>query len=56
MPRDDANREISVLQMADNAAAEKSGAAKYGHTSGSHVTKYRATLRCAIIFSAFPKA
>jgi hypothetical protein len=56
MPRSDANREISILQMADNAAAEKSGATKYGHASGSHVTKYRAALSYAIIFSAFPKA
>jgi hypothetical protein len=39
MPRGDANREISILQMADNAAAEKSGAAKYGHASARHVTK-----------------
>jgi len=39
MPRGDANREISMLQMADNAAAEESGAAKYGHTSARHVTK-----------------
>jgi hypothetical protein len=56
MPRGDANREISILQMADNAAAEKSGATKYGHASGRHVTKYRAALSYAIIFSAFPKA
>ena len=54
MPRGDANREISILQMADNAAAEKSGATKYGHASGRHVTKYRAALSYAIIFSAFP--
>src|SRR5215472_16910491 len=39
MPRDDANREISILQMADDAAAEKSGAAKYGRASARHVTK-----------------
>jgi len=32
-------REISILQMADIAAAEKSGAAKYGHASARHVTK-----------------
>ena len=56
MPRGDANREISILQMADNAAAEKSGATKYGHASGRHVTKYRAALSYAIIFSAFPEA
>src|ERR1700730_163831 len=42
MPRGDANREISILQTADNAAAKKSGAAKYGHASVRHVTKYRA--------------
>jgi hypothetical protein len=39
MPRGDANREISILQMADDAAAEKSGAAIYGRASARHVTK-----------------
>jgi hypothetical protein len=39
MPRGDPNREIGILQMADNAAAEKSGATKYGHASRRHDTK-----------------
>jgi hypothetical protein len=39
MPRGDTNREISILQMADNAAAEKSGAAKYCRASARHITK-----------------
>jgi len=42
--------------MADNAAAEKSGATKYGHASGSHVTKYRAAALSYPIISAFPEA
>jgi len=32
-------REISILQTADNAAAEKSGIAKYSHASARHDTK-----------------
>jgi hypothetical protein len=42
MSGSDANREISILQMADNAAAEKSGAAKYGHAPRRHDARYRA--------------
>src|SRR5437588_6270169 len=56
MPRGDPNSEIGILQMADNAAAEKSGAAKYGHASRRHTRKYRAPLGNAIIFSALPEA
>jgi hypothetical protein len=36
MARGDPNREIGIEQMADNAAAEKSSAAKYGHASRIH--------------------
>ena len=39
MPGSDPSDEIGIMKMADNAAAEKSGAAKYGHTSARHVTK-----------------
>jgi hypothetical protein len=34
-----------ILQMVDNAAAEKSAAAKYGHASARHVTKGSCHLR-----------
>jgi hypothetical protein len=39
MPRGDPNREIGIVQMADNAASEKSCAAKYGHASRRHDAK-----------------
>ena len=33
MPASDPNGETGIVEMADNATAEKSGAAKYGHAS-----------------------
>ena len=39
MPRGDPNGDIGIAQMADNAAAEKSGAAKYSHASRRHDAK-----------------
>ncbi len=39
MPRGDPNGEIGIEQMADNAAAEKSSAAKYSHASRRHNPK-----------------
>src|SRR5271154_5063070 len=56
MPRGDPNREIGILQMADNAAAEKSGAAKYGHVSRRHDAKISRRPGLRIIFSALPEA
>src|SRR6266478_5159538 len=56
MPRGDANREISILQMADNATAEKSAAAKYGHASARHVTKVSCCQALSDLSSAFREA
>ena len=39
MPRGDMNGEISIEQMADNAAVEKSSAAEYSHASRRHNPK-----------------
>ena len=39
MPASDPSDETGIMEMAHNATAEKSGAAKYGHTSARHVTK-----------------
>jgi len=36
MPRGDSNGEPSIVQMANNAAAEKAGAAKYRHALQGH--------------------
>jgi hypothetical protein len=45
MPRGNSNGEIGIEQMADNAAAEKSGAAKYSHASRTHSAKVPRRLR-----------
>src|SRR5215469_16744245 len=45
MPRGDPNGEIGIAQMADNAAAEKSGAAKYSHASRRHDAKVSGRFR-----------
>ena len=45
MPRGDPNGEIGIEQMADNAAAEKSSAAKYSHASRRHNRRYRVGFR-----------
>jgi hypothetical protein len=57
MPRGDPNREIGILQMADHAAAEKSGATKYGHASRRHDAKVsrRPGLRDHIVSKGIPK-
>jgi len=39
MPRGDPNIEIGIEQMADNAVAKKSSAAKYSHASRRHSSK-----------------
>jgi hypothetical protein len=36
MPRGDSNGEPSIVQMANNAAAEKAGAAKHRHALQRH--------------------
>jgi hypothetical protein len=36
MPRGDPNGEIGIVQVVDNAAAEKAGAAKYRHAWRRH--------------------
>src|SRR5215469_10309339 len=45
MPRGDPNGDIGIAQMADNAAAEKSGPAKYSHASRRHDAKVSGRFR-----------